>query len=420
LQKLVPEINWTEYFTIVGKPDVQNININQPEFLKEVGKMLNSIPVDQWKEYLVLNLLSSYASYLSDDFVKTQFDFYGTVLSGKTKMKERWKRVVEATSSSLGEAVGKIYVGKYFPPEAKTRMVELVKNLKATLKDHINALTWMTPETKKKAVEKLEAINLKIGYPDKWRDYSSLTISKQSFVLNAINASKFDFKRVISEIDKPVDRLKWDMTPQTVNAYYSPNMNEIVFPAAILQPPFFNKDADDAVNYGGIGAVIGHEMTHGFDDQGCQYDKFGNLNNWWTPSDVENFKKQTAPLAEAYSNFKILDTLHVNGDLTLGENIADFGGVSISLDALKKTLKGDEKPIDGFTPIQRFYLSFANIWRQQIRDQELMRRLKIDVHSPAIARVDIPVYHSNDFYNAFRVKETDPRFVPADKRIRVW
>ena len=299
-------------------------------------------------------------------------------------------------------------------------MVELVKNLKATMKEHIQALTWMAPETKQKAIEKLETINLKIGYPDKWRDYSSLTISKQSFVLNAIAAGEFDFKRMISEMDKPVDRVKWDMTPQTVNAYYSPNMNEIVFPAAILQPPFFNKDADDAVNYGGIGAVIGHEMTHGFDDQGCQYDKNGNLNNWWLPADVENFKKQTAPLALTYNNFKILDTLHVNGELTLGENIADFGGVSISLDAFKKALKGDEKTIDGFLPVQRFYLSFANIWRQQIRDQELMRRLKEDVHSPALARVNVPVYHSDDFYKAFNIKETDAKFVPKDKRIQIW
>lgn len=420
LQKMVPEINWNEYFTLIGKTDLKCININQPEFMKEVGKMTKDIPIDQWKEYLVFNLLNSYASCLSKDFEKTQFDFYGTVLSGKTKMKDRWKKVVEATSSSLGEAVGKIYVGKYFPPEAKTRMVELVKNLKATMKVHIEALTWMAPETKQKAIEKLETINLKIGYPDKWRDYSSLTISKQSFVLNAIAAGEFDFKRMVSEIDKPVDRVKWDMTPQTVNAYYSPNMNEIVFPAAILQPPFFNKDADDAVNYGGIGAVIAHEMTHGFDDQGSQYDKNGNLNSWWTATDLENFKKQTAPLIVTFNNFKMLDTLHVNGELTLGENIADFGGVSISLDAFKKTLKGDENAIDNFTPVQRFYLAFANIWRQQIRDQELMRRLKEDVHSPALARVNVPVYHSDDFYKAFNIKETDAKFVPKDKRIQIW
>jgi len=420
LQKLSPDFDWGLYFNLIGKPDIKEINVNQPDFIKEIGKMTNSISINDWKDYLSFHLLNSFAPYLSNDFEKVHFGFYGTILSGKTKMKDRWKRIVEATSGMLGEAVGKIYVEKYFPAESKTRMLELVKNLKATLKEHIQALTWMTPETKVKAVEKLETINLKIGYPDKWRDYSKLIISKQPYVLNVISAENFEFKRKISEIDKPVERAKWDMTPQTVNAYYNPNMNEIVFPAAILQPPFFNKDADDAVNYGGIGAVIGHEMTHGFDDQGCQYDKDGNLKKWWTQQDIDNFKKQTTPLIDAYNNFKFLDSLHINGELTLGENIADFGGVSISLDALKKTLKGNEEAIDGFTPIQRYYLSFAEIWRQQIRDQELMRRLKEDVHSPARARVNIPVYHSDDFYKAFNVKETDARFVSVDKRIRIW
>ena len=420
LQKLSPDFDWGLYFNLIGKPDIKEINVNQPDFIKEIGKMTNSIPINDWKDYLSFHLLNSFAPYLSNDFEKVHFGFYGTILSGKTKMKDRWKRIVEATSGMLGEAVGKIYVEKYFPAESKTRMLELVKNLKATLKEHIQALTWMTPETKVKAVEKLETINLKIGYPDKWRDYSKLIISKQPYVLNVISAENFEFKRKISEIDKPVERTKWDMTPQTVNAYYNPNMNEIVFPAAILQPPFFNKDADDAVNYGGIGVVIGHEMTHGFDDQGCQYDKDGNLINWWSQQDIENFKKQNAPIVDVYNNYVMLDTLHVNGKLTLGENIADFGGVSISLDALKNKLKGDEKNIDGFTPIQRFYLSFAEIWRQQIRNQELMRRLKEDVHSPARARVNIPVYHSDDFYKAFNVKETDARFVSVDKRIRIW
>jgi putative endopeptidase len=420
LQKLSPDFDWNSYFTQIGKADLKEININQPEFIKEIGKMIKSVPMNEWKEYFTFNLINDCAPYVNSDFEKARFSFYGTVLSGKTKMKDRWKTVVESTSGNLGEAVGKIYVEKYFPAEAKTRMVELVKNLKVSLKEHIQNLTWMTPETKIKAIEKLGTINLKIGYPDKWRDYSALTISKQAYVLNVIAANKFEFKRMLAEIDKPVDRAKWDMTPQTVNAYYSPNMNEVVFPAAILQPPFFNKDADDAVNYGGIGAVIGHEMTHGFDDQGCQYNKDGNLENWWTEKDVENFKKQTAPLIVLYNNFKMLDSLHVNGELTVGENIADFGGVSVSMDAFKKTLKGDEKAIDGFTPIQRFYLSYAEIWRQQIRDQELMRRLKEDVHSPALARVNVTVYHSDDFYTAFNIKETDSKFVPKDKRIRIW
>lgn len=420
LQKLSPDFDWNSYFNLIGKPDIKEINVNQPDFVGEIGKMVNSVSLNEWKNYLTFHLANRFAPYLSSDFEKAHFGFYGTTLSGKTKMKERWKRVVESTSNMLGEAVGKIYVEKYFPAESKTRMMELVKNLKVTLKEHIQALTWMTPETKVKAVEKLETINLKIGYPDKWRDYSKLMITKQPYVLNVISANNFDFKRIISEIDKPVERTKWDMTPQTVNAYYNPNMNEIVFPAAILQPPFFNKDADDAVNYGGIGVVIGHEMTHGFDDQGCQYDKDGNLKNWWTQQDIDNFKKQNSPIVDIYNDYTMLDSLHVNGKLTLGENIADFGGVSVSIDALKKTLKGDEKTIDGFTPIQRFYLSFAEIWRQQIREQELMRRLKEDVHSPARVRVNIPVYHSDDFYKAFNIKETDKRYIPADKRIKIW
>jgi len=299
-------------------------------------------------------------------------------------------------------------------------MLDLVKNLKASFREHTQKLDWMTDETKKKAIEKLDAMNLKIGYPDKWRDYSGLEIANQPFVLNVLAAQRFDVDFMLSQIDKPVDRQKWDMFPQTVNAYYSPNMNEVVFPAAILQPPFFNAKADDAVNYGAIGAVIGHEMTHGFDDQGRQYDKNGNLNEWWNEKDAANFKVKTDKLIPVFEAYKINDSLSVNGQLTMGENIADMGGLSLSLDALKKTLKGDEQPIDGFTPIQRFYLSYANVWRQNIRLQELQRRLKEDVHSPAEVRVNVPIYHFEDFNTAFSIKPTDKRFVKPEDRLKIW
>jgi putative endopeptidase len=420
LQKLSPDFNWKDYFTALGKSDLTSLNIGQPDFFKEINKMLKEVHLEQWKQYLTFHLINDAAPYLGKDYEKTNFAFYGTVLSGKTKMKDRWKKVVEMTSDMLGEAVGKLYVQKYFPEDSKTRMLELVKNLKATFREHIQKSDWMTHETKQKAVEKLDAMNLKIGYPDKWRDYSAVAVKEQPFILNVLAAQQFETDYMLSQIDKPVDRQKWDMNPQTVNAYYNPNMNEIVFPAAILQPPFFNAKADDAVNYGGIGAVIGHEMTHGFDDQGRQYDKNGNLNDWWNATDAANFKNKTDKLIPAYESYLINDSLHVNGKLTMGENIADMGGLSLSVDAFKKTLKGDEQPIDGFTPIQRFYLSFANVWRQNIRPQELQRRLKEDVHSPAEVRVNVPLYDFNDFYTAFNIKPTDKRYIKPDERLKIW
>jgi len=420
LQTLTPNFNWNEYFAALGKSDIKSLNICQPNFFSELSKMFKSIPMEQWKQYYTFHLINDCASYLNKDIEKTSFDFYGTILSGKTKMKDRWKKVVELTSNMLGEAVGKLYVQKYFPEESKTRMLELVKNLKATFREHIQKLDWMTEETKQKALEKLDAMNLKIGYPDKWRDYSQVEIKEQPFVLNVLAAKRFSVDYMLSQIDKPVDRQKWEMYPQTVNAYYSPNMNEIVFPAAILQPPFFNAKADDAVNYGAIGVVIGHEMTHGFDDQGRQYDKNGNLNDWWNEKDAANFKAKTEKLIPVYEAYKINDSLNVNGKLTLGENIADMGGLSLAIDALKKTLKGDEQPIDGFTPIQRFYLSFANVWRQNIRLQELQRRLKEDVHSPAEVRVNVPIYHFEEFNTAFNIQTTDKRYVKPENRLKIW
>lgn len=420
LTLLAPAIPWAEYFNTVGLPDIKSLNVNQPDFFKEINYMLKSISLPEWKSYLVFHLTNSFAPYLNSGIEELHFGFYGTVLSGKTKMKARWKRVVEITSNKLGEAAGKFYVERYFPPEAKNKMLELVANLKSALRENISNLSWMTEETRKKAIEKLDSMKLKIGYPDKWRDYSSLKIKHQAFVLNVISANNFDFKYMISETDKPVDRNKWEMTPQTVNAYFSPTMNEIVFPAAILQPPFFTFGADDAVNYGAIGTVIGHEMTHGFDDQGRQYDKNGNLSDWWNAQDEQNFKQYASEIVKLYSEFKMLDSYYVNGELTLGENIADFGGISTSLSAFKKTLTGNEKAIAGFMPLQRFFLSYAQIWRQSIRDKELIRRLKEDVHSPARARVNIPVKHSADFYKAFNISEKSPSYIPEDKRARIW
>jgi len=421
LKKIAPQYDWTAYFHTLGLPKTDEINVGQPKFIAEMAKMTTQFPVELWKTYFKWNLIRTAAPYLSDAFVKQNFAFNGTVLRGVTEMKPRWKRVLNETSDALGEAVGQLYVEKYFPAKAKQRMVELCGNLKAALKDRIQNLKWMSDVTKKEAILKLEKINVKVGYPDKWIDYSSLTIAKNSYFENVSNASRFTFAREIAKIGKPVDRAEWGMTPQTINAYYSPNMNEIVFPAGILQPPFFFMNADDAVNYGAIGAIIGHEMTHGFDDQGRQYDKEGNLRDWWIKEDAINFEKQTKVLVEQYDNFKILDSLHVDGKLTIGENIADIGGVTVSYAALQKAMQGkDNKAIDGFTPEQRFFLSYAQVWRGNIRDKELMSRLKEDVHSPAVARVNGIVYNIPEFYNAFKIQPTDKRFKPEAERAVIW
>lgn len=412
--------NWKQFFTETGAGDPGELNVNQPVFFAEVGKLTSSISLDNWKKYLAFHTINSFAPYLSSDFVNSQFAFYGTTLSGKVKVRERYKRIIESANQLLGECVGKFYVEKYFPESSKTRMTELVLSLKDSWADHIRNLDWMSDSTKAKALQKLDSMKFKIGYPDKWIDYSSLKITKDQFVANVMEARKFDFMRGIKEINKPVDRQKWEMSPQTVNAYFHPNLNEIVFPAAILQPPFFFPDADDAVNYGAIGSVIGHEMTHGFDDQGRLYDASGNLSDWWTENDSKKFGEKTQPLVDFFSQFPVADSLFVDGQLTLGENIADLGGISVSLDALKKKLKGGEPEINGFTPVQRFFLSYAQVWRQNIRPEELRKRVKTDVHSPAIARVNGIVYQHNDFYTAFGIKPNDKRFISEAKRVKIW
>ena len=424
LQDLTPDWNWSDYFKTINLVAPGEINVHQPEFFKAANDLFRSASLDDWKAYLRWQLINATAPDLSKDFVDEDFDFKERVLRGTQQIKPRWKRVVLSEDGEIGEALGKLYVGFYFPPEAKARALELVNNLKEALADRIKTLEWMDEATKQEALKKLAAFTVKIGYPDKWLDYSLLQIDRGPFVLNAVRAEKFEADRDVNKIGKPVDRTDWGMTPPTVNAYYNPNMNEIVFPAGILQPPFFYPDADDAVNYGAIGAVIGHEMTHGFDDQGRQFDARGNLRDWWTPKSAEEFKKRSGAIVQQYNEYEPLPGLHVNGELTQGENIADIGGVKLAYAALQKALdKHPEergKKIDGFTPEQRFFLSFAAIWRSKIRDEDQKLRLKTDPHSPAQYRVNGPLSDSPEFQKAFNIPDGSPMVRRADKRVNIW
>lgn len=420
IQQLAPEIDWTAYFQNIGLQNPGDFIVGQPDFMKELGKMQKEVSVDDWKIYLKWKVINSLSSYLSEAFVTENFEFYGKTLSGQMAQRPRWKRVQGATNSALSEAIGQMYVAKYFPAEAKKRMLDLVGNLRISLGERIRNLAWMSDATKAKAKEKLDAITVKIGYPDKWRDYSALEVSTKSFADNALMARNFDFKFMMGKVNKPVDKTQWLMPPQMVNAYYEPTANEIVFPAAILQPPFFYLDADDAVNYGAIGVVIGHEMTHGFDDQGCQYDKVGNLSNWWTGEDAKLFKERTKVLVNQFNNFTVLDTLKANGELSLGENIADLGGLNIAYNAMKKAATGKEQPIDGFTPDQRFFLAYAHLWAQNIRDKEIVRRTKEDVHSLGRFRVIGPLRNMPEFHKAFDVKEGDYMYLNEADRAVIW
>lgn len=423
LNKLAPDINWHSYFTQVGYPGLSEVNIWQPSFMKELSNMMKTVPVDDWKTFLRWQLINSTAAYLGKEFVDQNFDFYNRTLTGQEKMEPRWKLILDVTSASLGESIGQLYVKKYFPPVAKQKMTDLVMNLKKSLKQRIENLTWMGPQTKQEALAKLEKMGVKVGYPDKWRDYSGLSISSESYVLNVLNSQAFEFRYSMDKVGKPVDPTEWGMTPQTVNAYYNPNRNEIVFPAGILQPPFFNLDADDAVNYGAIGFVIGHEMTHGFDNMGRQYDKDGNLRDWWTKDDSKAFEAHAAMLIDQYNHNEILDSVFVNGKLTLGENIADLGGGTVAFNAYKLSLEGKvtPKPIDGFTNYQRFFLAYAQVWRTNMRDKELKKRVKTDEHSPAKVRINGVVYNMPEFYTAFPdVKPGDKLFRPVEQRPVIW
>jgi putative endopeptidase len=405
-----PGVSWNVYFDGVGLKDLKELNVGQPEFIRGLGKLLEEASLDDWRTYLRWHLVNAYADKLSPPFVEADFHFKGTVLNGVTQNQPRWQRVIGTTDGLLGEALGQLYVAKEFPPAAKARADALVRNIRQTLRERLAKLDWMSERTRKQALKKLDAIAVKIGHPDRWRDYSGLTVNHDVYARNVMAASTFEVRHDLAKIGKPTDRSAWRMTPPTVNAYYNANLNEIVFPAGILQPPFFDPTADDAVNYGAIGMVIGHELTHGFDDRGRQYDGAGNLRQWWLPEDERLYKERAARIAEQYSNYVALDDLKINGRLTLGENIADLGGLKIAFEALKKTL-GDgpaRKKIQGYTPEQRYFLSFAQMWRGKIRPEALRLRLVVDPHSPARFRVLGPLYNMPEFFDAFDV--------PADKR----
>ncbi|NYE62926.1 putative metalloendopeptidase [Duganella sp. 1224] len=422
LGEVAPGYDWNAYLTdagIAGK--VGYVIVSQPSYLKGMTALLDSTPLDTLKAYFQWQLVRAHAGYLSKAFVDESFAFYGTVLSGVTEQRPRWKRGVSVTEGALGEAVGKLYVQQYFPAERKARMEALVKNLLAAYKTSIDKLDWMTPATKQQAQAKLAKFTTKIGYPNKWRDYSALEIRKDDLVGNVLRSHQFEYNKELNKLGKPIDRDEWGMTPQTVNAYYNPEMNEIVFPAAILQAPFFNADADDAVNYGAIGGVIGHEISHGFDDQGAQYDGDGNLRDWWTPADHKAFDAKTKMLVEQYNQFSPLPGYHVNGELTLGENIADNSGVAIAYKAYKLSLHGKKAPvIDGLSGDQRFYMGFAQVWRMKMREAAQIQQIKTDPHSPGQFRANGPMRNQPGFYDAFSVKPGDKMYLPPKDRVIMW
>ncbi len=422
LKEICPELNWDSYFNGIDLKTPGDINVSQKPYFESLGKIITDTDLEVIKSYMELALVRNNASVLSSDFVNNNFEFYTKFLTGVTEMKPRWKRVLDFINIYLGEALGELYVGKYFPPEYKQRITEIVSNLQGTMKERILNLEWMSEATKNEAVKKLEKMIVKVGYPDKWKDYSELEISRDSYYNNLTNARILDFVNDLKEIGKPYDKMKWGLSPQIVNAFYNPPSNEICFPAGILQPPFFFGNGDDAVNYGAIGVVIGHEMSHGFDNTGRQYDGDGNLKDWWKEEDAENFKKRTQVLVDRFNNIFLLGDNHVDGELTLGENIADLGGVMISYSALKKAW--DKNPpsgtIEGFTPQQRFFLSYGQIWRSKMREKELLRRLKDDEHSPSEARVNGIVYNVQEFYDAFGIGESASKFIPKDKRVSIW
>ena len=410
------------FFKSLGLPEQEKVIVQQPSFFNGFAKLYADTDLETLKDYLAAHLIMDASSYLSDDFYAADFDFFSTAMSGITEQKPRWKRAMSIPNSILGEAVGQMYVKKYFPEENKQKMLEIVGQLQQSLGEHIAALDWMSDKTKEYAEKKLSSFTVKIGYPDKWKDYSSLTVDpKLSYYDNIRSANAWYVADNLSKLGQKTDKSEWGMTPQTVNAYYNPTTNEICFPAAILQPPFFNIDADDAINYGAIGVVIGHEMTHGFDDQGRLFDAEGNMTNWWTAEDEAKFKEKTAVLVKQYSEVEILPGLHADGQLTLGENIADHGGVSIAYTALHNAL-GDTLPadIDGFNVDQRFFLGFAHLWAQNATDEEKARLTKLDVHSLAENRVNITVRNFPFFFKAFDIQEGDPMWRPESERVNIW
>ena len=415
-----PDMNWAMLFPMMKVKGADSIIVDNPGFFKSADMLLSAISLNEWKSYLRWNVLKSSASFLNTAFVDANFKFT-QALSGQKAQTPRWQRTASLIDNSLGELLGQLYVEKYFKPEAKERMMTLVNNLSLSFESRIKRLEWMSDATKVKAMEKLHAFTKKIGYPDKWKTYDGVTIGSKDLISNLRSSSAWAYNEMTGRMGKPVDRSRWGMTPPTINAYYNPSNNEIVFPAAILQFPFFDFDADDAINYGGIGAVIGHEMTHGFDDQGRQYAADGNLQDWWTKDDADNFKKRADQVVAQYNNYTVLDTLHVNGKLTLGENLADLGGLSMAYEAFTKTNQFKEgKLIEGLTPTQRFYLSWAQVWRNNALPETQAQLILTDSHSPGMHRANGAVVNMDEWYNAFNIAPTDKMYVPAEKRNHIW
>ncbi|MGM9803671.1 MAG: M13 family metallopeptidase [Muribaculaceae bacterium] len=417
-----PHINWNQYLTALGLNGVDKLCITEPKALAKVDELMNTLTDQEVKDYLAYNVISSASPYLSDKFVDANFEMFSHVMSGKTQQQPRWKRALSVPNGVLGEAVGELYVNKYFPASSKEKMLKLVNNLKVSLAEHIANLDWMSDKTKVNALVKLNSFSVKIGYPDKWRDYSGIDIDPTlTYWENIKRARAFETAHSLSKYGKPVDREEWGMTPQTVNAYYNPTTNEICFPAGILQAPYFDPEADDASNYGAIGVVIGHEMTHGFDDQGRNFDQNGNMTDWWTQEDADKFKAKTQVLIEQFNNIIVLGDTHANGAYTLGENIADQGGLRVSYTAFKKTDQGkSSEKTDGFTPDQRFYLSYANVWAANITNEEILRRTKVDVHSLGKWRVNGSLRNINTFFDAFGIKSGDSMYLEPDQRVIIW
>ncbi len=422
LKTLAPSFPWEDYFTAVGLAGKGDINVTAPDFFKGMGAEISSTPMENWRVYLRWHLVNAAAPALPEAFVNENFHFYGTILTGTKELLPRWKRCVRSTDRALGEALGQAYVKKAFPPEAKARALTMVKNLEAALADDIKTLPWMSEPTREQALKKLNAITNKIGYPDKWRDYSAYHVTRKSYVANLSGAAEFEFHRDLNKVGKPVDRTEWGMSPPTVNAYYNPQLNEIVFPAGILQPPYFDFTADDALNYGAMGSIIGHEMTHGFDDQGSQFDGEGNLKNWWTPEDKKNFDERGACVANQFDGFDVEDSLHENGKLVEGESIADLGGLAISYAAYEKSLEGKTRPpdIDGYSPEQRFFISYAQSWEENMRPEYSRMLTQVDPHPLPKFRVIGPLSNMEAFAKAFHCQKGDAMVRPAGSRCGIW
>lgn len=422
LSSLGKTINWAEYFRTLGLNEVEEVIVGQPKFFKGLNRLLIDLPLEDWKMYSKWRLINSFASDLSSGFVELNFDFYGRTLSGKQAIKSREERALRRVNNSLGELVGKAFVDRHFSEESKADVRQMVENLRAVFKERVKRLDWMSEATKERALEKLDAFNMKIGYPEKWTDFTALEITADNLIQNIINVNAFSFNEMISKLGQPVDKDEWFMSPQTVNAYYSSSQNEIVFPAGILQPPFYSLDADAALNYGGIGAVIGHEFSHGFDDQGSKYDAKGNLANWWTEEDRARFDARANVVVEQFNGFYPLPDLHVNGELTLGENIADLGGATMAYYALEKELErvGKPEPIDGFTYQQRFFLGWAQVWHMNMTEKELRKRIATDSHSPGEYRVKGPLANMSEFAKAFGCTSTDPMVNSDSAKAVIW